>query len=185
MASATVYSSRSTVLVIVALGVLLAPARVHAHGELQGTIPEPGSKLDKPPDHLVINFTEPPTNQSVVTVTDGCGGDVVDVLDFQERTAHVFLKRAEPGRWKVSYQVISSSDGHKTDGSYALTVAGKAQCSGDVGKGKGPRGGPGPQAGGEPGGDGEGDESSFPIVPVALGTAGLVALALVVRRLSG
>ena len=164
---------------------VLAPGSAHGHGELQGTIPEPGSKLQKAPAHLVINFTEPPTKQSIVTVDDGCREDVVEEVDFQDRTAHVYLRKAQPGRWKVSYEVISSIDGHRTDGSYALTVAGKADCSKDKDEGKGDGGGPGPQAGGDTGGDTEDDESSFPIVPVALGTGGLVALALVVRRLSG
>ena len=177
------FSVWRTGLVVGALWALLTPVGVQAHGELEGTIPEPGSKLEKAPDHLVVNFTEPPTRQSVVTVSDGCRTDVVDEIDFQERTAHVYLRSAEPGRWKVSYEVISSSDGHKTDGSYALTVAGKANCR--KAKADGNARGPGPQAGGDPGGPETDGESSFPLVPVALGTAGLVGLALLVRRLSG
>ncbi len=173
-------------LVVGILLVILAPTGAHAHGDLEGTIPKPGSKLEKPPDHLIINFTEAPTKQSVVTVRDGCRNDVVEDVAFEDRTAHVFLDAAEPGRWNIEYEVISSSDGHKTDGSYELQVKGKRVCAvrtppGGTGEGKGR----GPEARGDIDEDEGDDEGSFPVVPVALGTGGVVALALVIRRLSG
>lgn len=174
--------------IVLALFLWLWSPPATAHGDLQSTIPEKGSKLKRPPDHLIINFTETPAKQSVVSVKDGCKDDVVDVLEFEEKVAHIFLTEGQPGKWTVSYDVISAVDGHRTDGSYTLTVTGKSDCSGKGGSGPADNGtGPGNQAeGGDGSGDGGGeDESSFPVVPVALGSVGLIALALIARRLSG
>lgn len=178
--------------VLALLLVALVPGIARAHGDLESTIPEAGSKVDKAPDHIIINFTEPPTRASVVEVRDGCKDDIIDEAYFEERVAHVFLTDGEPGKWKVSYRVVSAADGHKTEGSYALTVAGKSDCSNEAPD----DGGNGKDAGNDNGGDGDagtasgprgpaGNESSFPLVPVALGTVGVIALALVARRLSG
>jgi len=175
---------RKATLLVLLLVIAWSPV-ARAHGDLVSTIPKQDSKLKKPPDHLIINFTEPPAKGSVVTVRDGCRDDVVDELDFEERVGHVFLSEGRPGDWKVSYKVISAADGHKTAGSYSLTVAGKADCSEKPPKDEPPKdngSGEGPQATGDGGDD---DESSFPVVPVALGSLGVIALALVARRLSG
>lgn len=180
--------SLRTVWATSALVLALPVSPAAAHGDLQGTFPEKGSKLNRPPVHLIINFTEPPSKQSVVSVEDGCSDEVVDEVEFQGNAGHVYLSGGEAGKWKVSYEVVSAVDGHKTDGSYSLTVTGKPDCSPDKGGDGGDKEktGPGPQVGADddPGGS-LGDESSFPVVPVALGSAGLVALALVARRLAG
>ena len=171
--------------------VALVAAPAFGHGELESTIPEENSTLKRPTDHIIINFTEPPAKPSVVAVRDGCNDDIIDEVEFEDRVAHVFLTKGEPGRWKVSYQVVSAADGHRTKGSYSLNVKGKADCSpgsgdgGGDGAGDGGGDGDGTAAGpGGPGGTSE-DESSFPIVPIALGSAVVIALALVARRLSG
>lgn len=170
--------------------VVLAAAPAYSHGDVGSTIPEAGSTLKGPPDHLIINFTEPPAKPSVVVVHDGCNDNIIDEVEFEDRVAHVYLTDGQPGTWKVSYQVVSAADGHRTKGSYALKVQGKADCSdkpengggggngndaGDEGTAAGPRGGGGTDA----------DESPFPMVPVALGSAAVIVLALVARRLSG
>ncbi|MDQ4142793.1 MAG: copper resistance protein CopC [Actinomycetota bacterium] len=180
-------SRATTIVLLFVLAMALTPVTALAHGDLQSTIPEAGSKSKKPLDHIIINFTEPPTNNSVVRVKDGCDRQIVEELDFEDKAAHVYLSKGQPGKWRVSYDVVSAVDGHKSDGSYSLTVAGKADCS-QKSNGNGGRAdpadeatGPGPQAGG---GGGE-DESSFPVVPVALGSVGVIALALLARRLSG
>src|SRR3712207_221667 len=74
-----------------ALLLFLWASPVAAHGDLQNTIPEKGSSLKKPPNHLIINFTEAPAKQSVVSVTDGCKDEVVDELQFDDNVAHIFL----------------------------------------------------------------------------------------------
>ncbi len=164
-----------------------------AHGELESTIPDRNSVLKGPPDHIIINFTEPPAKPSVVVVRDGCNDSIIDEVAFEDRTAHVFLTDGEPGDWKVSYQVVSAADGHRTRGSYSLTVRGKADCSdepdngggGANGGGGGGGGGDGTAAGPDGGGGTGSDEGSFPVVPIALGSAVVIGLAFVARRLSG
>jgi copper resistance protein C len=179
-------------LVVLALA-LAFPAAAYGHGTLESAIPPPDSTLGKPVNHLILNFTEPPTKDAVFKVVDGCGDDLIDQTAVQERTGHVFLvKGGEPGKWKVSYKVVSSVDGHVAKGSYSLKVKGKADCGdGDKPAGNGGGGGTGDNAGG--GGDQaaptddsqEEDGSSFPIVPVAIGTVALVALAFIARRAAG
>ena len=166
---------------------LLGSGTALAHGELGKTIPEADSKLNKAPDHLIINFTEPPTKNSVVKVKDGCGDEITDSVSISDNVAHVFTDEGRPGKWKVSYEVVSAADGHKTDGGYGFTVTGKKDCSPEEPKnndGENGNGGsgPGPQA--NDGGDGD-DGSSFPVVPVVIGRVGVIALALVARRLAG
>jgi methionine-rich copper-binding protein CopC len=170
-------------MVTIALG-LTIPGKAFAHGDIESTIPEAGSKLGKAPNHLIINFTEAPTKDAVFKVLDGCGRDVIDQAAVQGGTGHIFLgSGAEPGKWKVSYKVVSAVDGHPSKGSYGLTVKGKRDCGG-AGGGNG-AGGAGNAAGdGAPPSD-DGDGGSFPVVPVALGTVGLVALAFLARRAAG
>ena len=160
-----------------------------AHGDLKSTIPAADSKLKKAPEHLIINFTEPPTKDSVVRVRDGCNFNIIDEVDFENSVAHVFVSDGQPGKWKVSYDVISAADGHRTGGSYGFEVTGKAVCSpqkGLLSPKKTDQGqAPGPQAGGRGDDRGGRDDGSFPVVPIALGGAAVIALALVARRVAG
>ena len=162
---------------------VLGSGAASAHGDLGSTTPAAGSKLGKPPDHLIINFTEPPTKNSVVKVKDGCGNSITDSVSFSDKVAHVFTDEGQPGKWKVSYEVVSAADGHKSDGGYGFIVTGKKDCSAEE-EPKNEEGGsgPGPQA---KDGNGRDDDGSFPAIPVAIGGAGVIALALVARRLAG
>jgi copper resistance protein C len=174
---------------LVALALLLAaPAVAFGHGELESAIPEPDSTLGKPPNHLILNFTEPPTKDAVFKVLDGCGRNLIAETAVQERTGHVFLtKGGQPGEWKVSYKVVSATDGHASKGSYGLTVRGQKDCSepeeptGNGGGGTDGNGGGGGDQAAPTGDEAEGG-SSFPWVPVAIGTVALVALAFIARR---
>jgi methionine-rich copper-binding protein CopC len=175
--------------VLVAVGGALSSTAL-GHGEIDSAIPEPESTAGRPPNHLIINFTEAPTKDAVFKVLDGCGTNLIDVAEIEDGTGHVFLtKGGEPGEWKVSYKIVSAVDGHPTKGSYGLTVKGKKDCSeaGDPGGGD-PQGnaggGNGGGAAGAPPGDGD-DGGSFPVIPVALGTVGVVALAFIARRAAG
>ncbi len=168
----------------VAVALSLAPAAARAHGDLSATVPEKGSTLRKPIKHLAITFTQAPTTDAVIRVTDGCRRNVVDRVDLEDRVAHVYLRAPQPGKWSVSYRVVSSVDGHESHDRYALTVKGKADCSsegGDAGDGGNDSG---PDAAGDEGPVTEDDGSSFPVVPVALGTVAVLGLAFVVRRTS-
>jgi copper resistance protein C len=183
---------RATLLLAAAL-VAVFPTAALAHGEIESTIPEADATLKKPPNHLIINFTEAPTKDAVFKVVDGCGTNVIDQAEVQERVGHIFLTSgAQPGKWKVSYKIVSAVDGHPTKGGYGLTVKGQTDCSEPDGSGNGGGNGNGGNGGagaagdtGAPAGAETDDGGSFPIVPVALGTIAVVALAFLARRAAG
>jgi len=176
---------RRILAVVVALGLAqLMSGTALAHGELESEFPEAESTLGKPPDHVILNFTEAPTNDAVFNVTDGCGTEMIAEAAVQQRAGHLFLtKDGQPGTWKVSYKVVSAEDGHLSKGSYALTVKGKKDCSPDEPSGNGGNGGGNAAGGtgGAPTGD-EDDGGSFPVVPVIIGTVALLGLAFIARR---
>src|SRR5918999_1148948 len=97
------------VVFLVAAGAWLASPAA-GHGDIERTFPKARSTLERSPDHVLINFTEAPTPDGVVEVKDGCGANVVSQALFDDRVAHIFVRDAQPGRWRVTYRVISSVD---------------------------------------------------------------------------
>ncbi len=164
----------------VLVGLVAVPAPAHAHGDIQGSDPAPRSTVRRSPRSVAVTFTEAPTAQAVLTVTDGCRRDVTRAVDVTDATATVRVSSGEPGRWRVAYRVISSLDGHQTQGRYAFTVAGARDCTPDEDPtddpGLAPTRAEAPRDREEPAGSGA------PVVPIALGAVALVAIALAVRR---
>lgn len=99
-----------------------------AHGDIERLRPEPEAVRTNAPDHVMITFTEAPTKDGRVQVLDGCGIEMTRERYVQGRTLHVFLNEGQPGRWGVSYNVISAVDGHKTNGEYSFSVNGEPAC---------------------------------------------------------
>ena len=160
---------------------LCAPATpAAAHGDIQGTDPAPESIVRRAPRSVAVTFTEAPTTQAILEVTDGCKRKVGQGVDVTDATATVRVATGQPGRWKVSYRVISSLDGHRTHGGFTFTVAGDKDCTPDEEPTGGPDDDPTRAAGGNDGGADEG--SGAPVVPIALGAAGLIVVALILRR---
>ncbi|HEX2195347.1 MAG TPA: copper resistance CopC family protein, partial [Actinomycetota bacterium] len=157
-------STRLGVVVLV-LAALAVPAPAAAHGDIQASDPAPRSSVRRPPRSVAITFTEAPTAQAVLTVTDGCRRDIVRSVDVTDATATVRVAGGEPGRWQVGYRVISSLDGHQTQGRYAFTVAGERDCTRDD-RTDDPEPAP-TQA--QPPRDEEPSGSGAPVVPIALG----------------
>jgi methionine-rich copper-binding protein CopC len=157
-----------------------------AHGGLEGSDPEEGARLDKPPRRVTMAFSEIPARDSVLKVIDGCKRNVVTGTSVVGSDLVGEVGDAQPGAWKASYRVISAEDGHLTRGTLSFTVKGKKDCNPDDDGGKG-------KPSEEPTDSGDGgtatppgdDGGSFPVVPVAVGAAGLVIVGLVVRRASG
>ncbi|HEV3473504.1 MAG TPA: copper resistance protein CopC, partial [Actinomycetota bacterium] len=54
------------------VAVLLQGSEAAAHGDLQRSDPERGDHVRKPPTTIALDFAEPPTDDSVFEVTDGC-----------------------------------------------------------------------------------------------------------------
>lgn len=164
-----------------ALVALVASASpVAAHGDIQATDPRPESTVRRAPRSIAVTFTEAPTPQAVMKVTDGCKRNVGQGVDVTDATATVRVAVGQPGRWKVSYRVISSLDGHLTRGGYEFTVAGKKDCTPDENPTDAPDDGATEAA--PPREDEEPAGSGAPVVPIALGAVGLIVVALIVRR---
>lgn len=163
-----------------ALLVLLLPVHALAHGDAQTSDPAPGARVRKVPARIAISFTEPPTKDSRFEVMDGCDQDVFQELVGSGTEVELRLADGQPGRWNVSYRVISATDGHLTRKSFGFKVAGSKDCSEpDPGETDDQIGTPPPQVA-----SGDGEESSFPLGPVAIGGGAVVLIALVVRLLS-
>ena len=161
---------------------LLGAGPAYAHGDIQASDPAVDARVGRSPGSVAITFTEAPTAQAILKVRDGCKRNVTDGVSVTDATATVGIAGGEPGAWKVSYRVISSLDGHRTQGSYAFTVAGKKDCTPDEPTAPPESDDPEPE---EDGALPDGDEepgSSAPLIPIALGAVALVALALIVRR---
>jgi methionine-rich copper-binding protein CopC len=177
---------RSVVVVIAGVAIALwvcAPA--FGHADVEEITPSANSRVGKPPREVKLVLAEPPGPGSTLQVRDGCRANVVEdvVADESESILSAALARGEPGRWRVRFQSISAVDGHLVRGAFKFTVAGKHRCR-EPKKNGGARGSnrQGPQAGDPRGDSDESDGSSLPVIPLALGTAALVGVALVARR---
>lgn len=170
------------------LGMSAVPP-VLAHGDLAAQDPKPNSSLRSVPVAVSATFTEAPAEQSVIQVSDGCGKDVVAHLQLDGEDAIAHIGRAQPGRWQVSYRVVSAVDGHLSEGKYAFTVKGKKDCSSDKPAKQNNDSNGGDNAGAQPapgtGPTGAEDEGGLPLVPIAVGTVVLLGVAAAVRVLAG
>lgn len=164
-------------LVLVGLSVLGGDAL--AHGDLESADPKPNRHLRNPPDVIALRFVEPPTDDSDFEVRDGCREEVLAQVAREGPDARLEIDGGAPGRWKVTYRVVSSVDGHLVQGSYAFHVGNKKPCE------------PQPEESDEIGeaappiANDDGDEGGgFPVVPALIG-AGVVGAAVVVRLVMG
>jgi copper resistance protein C len=171
--------------VAVAIGALFLgiAGSAGAHGGLQQSSPAADARVKKPPGRVSMSFSEAPSKDSVMEVVDGCKRDVVAGTSVSGNALVGQLGAGQPGTWKASYRVISAEDGHLTKGKYSFVVAGKKDCTpGDGGKDGGGETEAAPEP---PDGSDEDDDQSVPVVPIAIGAAGLLVVGLVVRRVSG
>lgn len=166
------------------LGLMALAAPAGAHGEIQGTDPEPRSTVRRAPRSVAVTFTEAPTAQAVLKVTDGCKRDVSQGIEVQDATATVRVATGQPGKWNVSYRVISALDGHLTRGGYSFTVAGQKDCTPDAKPTDTPQDEATevPPLVGDDGDAGDDGGSGAPVVPIAIGAVVLVSVALIARR---
>ena len=105
----------------------VAPGHVLAHAELVSADPLPNASLVDAPERIEIRFSEP---------IDG-GNATIELLDAQLRVldgagpvtvsddataASIELPPLDPGIYTVSYQVVSTVDGHATEGLFAFVI---------------------------------------------------------------
>ena len=114
--------------VLLAGGLLgLLPGGVGAHAELLSSVPEANASLETAPDAVELTFTEPIDAASgFVELLDPSQREVQSVgpveVTADALAARVSLPKLEPGVYTVSYQAISTVDGHATSGRYAFLV---------------------------------------------------------------
>jgi len=172
--------------VIVATGaagaVVLAASPVAAHGDITTSSPQAGAAARRPPRTVTVDLAEPPADGSTLVVTDPCGDEVSGESRIEGDTMSAPISGGSAGRWKAQVRSISSVDGHLVRENFSFRVRGQRDCSGDD------------EAAGDDGDDGddvelgepqpplENDETSFPMVPFAVGTVVVVAAALALRR---
>lgn len=170
---------RRLVWLVTAAGLVVAcyapPARAHA--VINTADPSIGARVRDAPETVFLTMTEAPAQGSIFVVTDGCDDEVSADAQLSGEEVTIPVAAGEPGRWRVSFEALSSVDGHLVEGSYRFRVAGQKDCSA-----------PETEAPDEdeesppPVAEGPGDEgSSFPVVPVALGTVGVIGIAVLAR----
>lgn len=154
-------------------GLIATCGHAAAHGELDKATPGAGRHVGKAPEVIELDFAEPPTPDSKFEVTDGCRDDVLAQVSGEGPNARLEVSGGAPGRWKVSYRVVSSVDGHLVRGSYSFHVGNKKPCN-PV---------PSPTLAAPPVA-GDDDGGGFPATPVLIGGAAVLALAVVIRLIS-
>ncbi len=116
-------------LVAMALVIATSATPALAHAELKSSNPRRGASLSRPPQDVVIDFTEPPTASANVVVTDGCKRDVAGEIVTEATELRASLDDGEPGKWRVRFDVVSALDGHPTSDSFTFEVQGEPDCS--------------------------------------------------------
>lgn len=165
------HASRPGALLMLGITMMLAQATTAwAHAALQGSDPEQGARLDEAPPSVIVNYAEPPTKASVFQVFDGCNSGVASDVTVLNDTIEATIDEGQPGIWRVEWRVISAVDGHLTTDGVSFRVAGEPDCT-DV-------------AVDDSADDQPGTEGGLPLVPLAIATVVVVALATVVRVLS-
>lgn len=114
------------------LSVLSAPA-AQAHAAYESSDPDNGSTVSSPPSRVIANFTEPLNKESRLAIYDPCG-DKVDNGDSLVAGDQITITMSgdKQGRYTVTFDVVSSVDGHPTNGDFGFTSSGGAPCAGAV-----------------------------------------------------
>ena len=117
---------RRTLLFLLLIGLLWVWVQpVFAHAVPEFSNPAPNALLDELPDNLIIQFNEPiVANLSRIELLTQ-GGEAVEtgplqLIDADGRTAAVSLPDLDQGAYLVSWQVLSTVDGHTTSGTFAF-----------------------------------------------------------------
>lgn len=117
---------RHTLAAVAAAGLLLCAGQASAHAFLKTATPAVGSTVPQAPSEVVIEFTEGVEPRfSTITVQNAAGArvDAGSVhLAGDDTHLAVGLKTLQPGTYKVIWHA-TATDTHKTQGSFAFTVA--------------------------------------------------------------
>lgn len=171
------HSGRVFAVLVPALLCLASAAQ--AHGDLQSSDPAAGAEVQKTPRSISLTLTEPPGPGTTVRVVDGCRRNVAAAVKRSGSVVDVELADPQPGKWTVRYRSVSSVDGHAVKGSYRFAVKGqrgsctrKSSVEDEVAGGEDTRIEP----------EDVEDTGSFPVIPFAIGSVVVIALAFILRR---
>jgi copper transport protein len=98
---------------------------VFAHAVPEFSNPAPNALLEELPENLIIQFNEPIVVELSRIDLLTQGGEAVEtgplqLIDANGRTAAVTLPDLDQGAYLVSWQVLSTVDGHTTSGTFAF-----------------------------------------------------------------
>ncbi|MDQ2690342.1 MAG: copper resistance protein CopC, partial [Chloroflexota bacterium] len=126
--SGSIAAARRAAACLLAIGVLaIGPMPTLAHAELVESTPAANASLVEAPEALTLSFSEPiDPSTAVVELIDAqqAGIDGLGEVRVGDdgRVVEVSLPDLEPGVYTVSYQVLSTVDGHATAGSFAFLI---------------------------------------------------------------
>lgn len=102
-----------------------------AHAAYESSDPANDSTVSSPPSRVTAEFTEPVVDGSYLAVYDPCGArvDNGDSLVAADRIT-VSMSADKQGRYRVTFKVVSSVDGHPTSGEFGFTSSGGSPCPG-------------------------------------------------------
>lgn len=135
--------------------------------------------MTKPPKEVVLTLSEPAAEGSTVAVTDGCGDEVSGALDIRREVLETAITGGRAGRWRVDLRSVSAADGHATRETFTFKVTGRKDCRGAAGDDT--QISPGTSSR-PPILNPDEEETSFPLVAVALGAVAVAAVLLAIRR---
>lgn len=113
--------------IVVVVGLLAMGGRVLAHANLTSANPQPNAILDKAPAEIRLGFTEPLEKDFSRILLRDKDGNIIETppsqVDANDHTQLVLVPGNLPdGLYTVSWRVLSATDGHATQGSYAIIV---------------------------------------------------------------
>ena len=120
--------------VLASLWLAAAGMPAGAHALLRESDPAAGSSVDRPPDRVVLTFTErPEPGLSSIRVLDSAGRQVergqAALVRGSPLQLAVDLGDVGDGTYTVSWRVVSRDDGHVTDGAFAFGVGVEAAAA--------------------------------------------------------
>ncbi|MGH2776322.1 MAG: copper resistance CopC family protein [Actinomycetota bacterium] len=105
------------------------PLPAAAHGLLKEANPAPDVRVQRVPKAVSVTLTQPPMPNGELTVRDGCGRVVSQVSNVDGDTITAEMDAAQPGGWRVRFDFVSATDGHRYGSSYSFTVKGERNCA--------------------------------------------------------
>lgn len=123
---------RSAALGLISLAAFVAGMGVaRAHAAYESSDPSNGATVENPPSRVTAEFTEPVVSESTLSVFDPCGTQVDnrDSIVAGDRIT-VSMSADKQGTYTVRFDVVSSVDGHPTNGTFDFTSAGGSPCPG-------------------------------------------------------